>query len=138
MAYTEEASKFGAQKNKLRSLCEEHDLVYSLNVKQYPIVLTISKATKQYQQQSLPLEEKAEVKPDIEPNAKIVWVFKDAALSMTVEGGKFTIGKELRTKIENIFLKIVSFWTQYYFRDTYEAGLVEEDDFPEEPEDSEE
>ena len=59
-------------------------------------------------------------------------------MPMTVEGGKFTIGKELRTKIENIFLKIVSFWTQYYFRDTYEAGLVEEDDFPEEPEDSEE
>ena len=32
MAYTEEASKFDAQKNKLKSLCEEHDLVYSLNV----------------------------------------------------------------------------------------------------------
>jgi len=137
MAYTEEASKFDAQKNKLKSLCEEHDLVYSLNVKQYPIVLTISKATKQYQQQTLPLEEKAEVKPDIDPNAKIVWIFKATALAMKVEGGTFTIDKALRAKIEGIFLKIVNFWQQYFFRDALEKNMLKKGKFPEEPEGSE-
>lgn len=137
MAYTEEASKFDAQKNKLKSLCEEHDLVYSLNVRQYPIVLTISKATKQFQQQSLPLEDKTEVPPEIDPNAKIVWIFKDAALSMTVEGGRFTIGKELRQKLENIFLKIVTFWVLYYFRATLEDGMLKKGKFPEDPEGNE-
>ena len=137
MAYTEEASKFDAQKNKLKSLCEEHDLVYSLNVKQYPIVLTISKATKQYQQQSLPLEEKAEAKPDIDPNAKIVWIFKETTLSMKVEGGTFTIDKALRAKIEGIFLKIVNFWQQYFFRDVLETNMLKKGKFPEEPEGSE-
>ena len=137
MAYTEEVSKFDAQKNKLKSLCEEHDLGFRLYVKQYPIMLVISKNTKQYQQQSLPLEEKAEAKPDIDPNAKIVWIFKETTLSMKVEGGTFTIDKALRAKIEGIFLKIVNFWQQYFFRDVLETNMLKKGKFPEEPEGSE-
>lgn len=138
MAYTEEGSKFNAQKEKLQSLCDEHDLVFNLNVEQYPIVLTISKATKKVEQPKLiDTENHDEAEPKIDPNAKIVWIFKDAALFMKVEGGTFTIGKALRTKIENIFLKIINFWTQYYFRSTLEEDMLKEDEYPEEPDDSE-
>ena len=132
MGFTEEQSKFDAQKNKLQGICEEHDLVYSLNVEQYPIVLTISKATKQYEQQSLIPEEKPE-KPAIDPDAKIVWIFKETKLFMKVEGGTFTIGKELRMKIENIFLKLVNYWNQYYFRDTQEKNMLKKGKYPEIP-----
>ncbi|MBO5605483.1 MAG: hypothetical protein J5915_08870 [Acidaminococcaceae bacterium] len=133
MGFTEEQSKFDAQKNKLQGICEEHDLVYSLNVEQYPIVLTISKATKQYEQQSLIPEDKPE-KPAIDPDAKIVWIFKETKLFMKVEGGTFTIGKELRMKIENIFLKLVNYWNQYYFRDTQEKNMLKKGKYPEIPE----
>jgi hypothetical protein len=44
----------------------------------------------------------------------------------------------LRTKIENIFLKIVNFWQQYYFRNTLEEDMLKDDEYPEEPDDSEE
>lgn len=134
MAYTEEASKFDAQKNKLKSLCDEHDLIYSLNVMQYPITLTISKATKRYEQPGMFPEAQTEAESAIDPNAKIVWTFKDAALSMKVSGGTFTIGKELRTKIENIFLKLVNFWNQFFFRDALEKNMLKEDAYPEIPE----
>jgi len=136
MGFTEEQSKFDAQKNKLQGICEEHDLVYSLNVEQYPIVLTISKATKQYEQQSLIPEETPE-KPDIDQDAKIIWIFKETKLFMKVEGGTFTIGKELRMKIENIFLKLVNYWNQYYFRDTQEKNMLKKGKYPEIPEDDE-
>ena len=120
-------------------MADEHDLVFDLNVQQYPIVLTVSKATKKQEQQKLfDTGKNDETEPKIDPNAKIVWIFKDATLSMKVEGGTFTIGKALRTKIENIFLKIVNFWQQYYFRNTLEEDMLKDDEYPEEPDDSEE
>lgn len=131
-----ELVKLDAQKKKLQGLCDEHDLVYKLDIKQYPIVLTISKATKQYEQQQLIPDEKAE--PACDPDAKIVWTFKESTVSMKVEGGTFTIGKELRTKIENIFLKIVSFWLQYFFRKTLEDNLLKKNKFPDVPDVEEE
>ncbi len=135
MAYTEEASKFNAQKEKLHSLCDEHDMVFDLNVEQYPIMLTVSKATKKVEQLKLmDTEDHDDTEPKIDPNAKIVWVFKNAALSMKVEGGTFTIGKELRTKIENIFLKAINFWHQHYFRQTQEAKMLKKGKYPNIPE----
>ena len=53
---------------------------------------------------------------------------------MKVEGGTFTIGKELRMKIENIFLKLVNYWNQYYFRDTQEKNMLKKGKYPEIPE----
>lgn len=134
MALNAEAIKFDAQKKKLQSLCEEHDLVYSLKVKDYPIVLTVSKATKRFEQPGMFPVVSTESEPVIDPSAKIVWTLKDASLSMKVEGGTFTISKELRTKIENIFLKLVNFWHQYYFRDTQENGMLRKGMYPEVPE----
>ena len=135
MAYTEEASKFNAQKEKLHSLCDEHDMVFDMDVDQYPIMLTISKATKKIEQPKLiDTEDHDDTEPKIDPNAKIVWVFKDTVLSMKVEGGTFTIGKELRTKIENIFLKICNFWHQHYFRQTQESNMLKKGKYPKIPE----
>lgn len=38
--------------------------------------------------------------------------------------GTFSIDKVLRTKIENILLKMISFWQQYFFRDLMENGKL--------------
>ncbi len=53
---------------------------------------------------------------------------------MKVEGGTFTIGKELRTKIENILLKMVNYWQQFFFRSVIEKKGLKKNAFPEMPE----
>ncbi len=41
-----EAIMYDGQKKKLEGLCEEHDLVYTLEKDTYPIVLTVSMVKK--------------------------------------------------------------------------------------------
>lgn len=131
-----EAIMYDGQKKKLEGLCEEHDLVYTLEKDTYPIVLTVSMAKKQYEQGKL-IDDGEKSEPTCDPNAKVVWIFRDGKLAMKVEGGTFTIDKALRAKIEGIFLKIVNFWQQYFFRDALEKNMLKKGKFPEEPESSE-
>ncbi len=123
-----EITKYEAQKKKLDGLCEEHDLVYRLRKDQYPITLTIRPI--QGTTEQLSLLEKAEGEDYISPNASMKWIFADGELTSKVEGGTFTISKVLRTKIENIFLKMISFWTQFFFRDVIERGSLGKSAFP--------
>lgn len=123
-----EITKYEAQKKKLDGLCEEHDLVYRLRKNQYPITLTIRPI--QGTAEQLSLLEKAEGEDYISPNASMKWIFEDGELTSKVEGGTFTISKVLRTKIENIFLKMISFWQQYFFQYLITAGIVTERNMP--------
>lgn len=107
-----EVVMYEAQKKKLQGLCDEHDLVFKLEKSAYPITLTVSMAQAQYEQ--VPLIEGQQEAPACDPNARCVWVFKDGVLSMKVEDGTFTIDKALRGKIENIFMKLISFWQQFF------------------------
>ena len=128
-----EAIMYDGQKKKLEGLCEEHDLVYTLEKDTYPIVLTVSMAKKQYEQGKL-IDDGEKSEPTCDPNAKVVWIFRDGKLAMKVEGGTFTIGKELRTKIENIMLKMVNYWQQFFFRSVIEKKGLKKNAFPEMPE----
>ena len=128
-----EAIMYDGQKKKLEGLCEEHDLVYTLEKDTYPIVLTVSMAKKQYEQGKL-IDDGEKSEPTCDPNAKVVWIFRDGKLAMKVEGGTFTIGKELRTKIENILLKMVNYWQQFFFRSVIEKKGLNKNAFPEMPE----
>ena len=80
------------------------------------------------------------------PDASMSWIFEDGGLDTKVTGGTFTISKTLRTKIESILVKMITYWQQYFFRDVLEknalrSGLmpvIDEDeagDTDEEPED---
>lgn len=123
-----EITKYEAQKKKLDGLCEEHDLTYRIRKDTYPITLTIRPI--QGVAEQLSLLEKTEGEDYISPNASMKWLFSDGELTSKVEGGTFTISKNLRTKIENIFLKMISFWQQYFFRYLITNGTIHKFNMP--------
>ena len=124
-----EVIMYDAQVKKLQGLCDEHGLTYKLEKETYPIRLTISPVQKQYEQgEMFPDTKKDETV--IDPKAKMILIFKDGTIITKVEDGTFTIGKALRTKIENVFVKIVAFWQQFFFRDIIENKALKKNFFP--------
>ena len=123
-----EISKYDAQKKKMQGLCDEHDLVYRFHKDTYPITFTISPMQGMDAQMSM-LEDVEDVGYR-SPDASMTWVFEDGALSTQVSGGTFSISKSLRTKIENVLLKMITFWQQYFFRDIVERGVLKKALFP--------
>ena len=139
-----EISMYEAQKKKMEGLCEEHDLTYRFQKDTYPPTFTISPI--QGMDAQLSMLENVEEAGYISPEAKMTWIFKDGSLETKVTGGTFTITKTLRTKIESVLMKMLTYWMQYFFRDVLEknalrSGLmpvIDEDeagDTDEEPED---
>ena len=135
-----EISKYEAQKKKLQGLCDEHELIFRFKKDAYPISLTIKPAQGMDAQMSM-LENVEEVGYR-SPDSAMMWIFEDGVLTTKVTGGTFTISKELRSKIENILTKMISYWQQYFFRDVMEKeslrkGMMpvidedEADDLPE-------
>lgn len=122
-----EISKYEAQKKKLDGLMEEHDLTCSLRKDCYPITLTIRPIQGVSEQLSMLAKEEEDY---ISPDASMTWIFADGELTSKVSGGTFTISKVLRSKIESIFLKMVAFWTQYFFRDVIEKGSLRKGSMP--------
>ena len=124
-----EVSMYDAQVKKLQGICDEHGLVYKLEKEIYPIRLTISQVQKQYEQGTLmPDMKKDEEKSD--PNSKMVMVFKDGHICTKFEDGTFVITDVLQTKIKNIFVKIVAYWQQYFFRDVIEKKALKKNFMP--------
>ncbi len=56
-------------------------------------------------------------------DSSMCWYFENSELKTKVKG-TFSIDKVLRTKIENILLKMISFWQQFFFRDLMENGKL--------------
>ena len=123
-----EISKYEEQKKKMDGLCEEHDLVYSFRKEEYPITLTLR--TVQGTGVQLSMLEEADGENYISPGASLKLIFAGGELNSIVSGGTFTISKTLRTKIENIFLKMCSFWQQYFFRFVIENRALRTGMFP--------
>lgn len=123
-----EVSKYEAQKKKMDGLCEEHDLTYRFRKEAYPITLTVSPIQGVGVQMSM-LEE-TDGENYISPGASLTLIFADGELTSKVSGGTFTISKTLRTKIENIFLKMCSFWQQYFFRDVMQNNSLRKGTMP--------
>ena len=139
-----EISMYEAQKKKLQGLCDEHDLVYRFEKDRYPIIFTIKPV--QGMDAQISMLENVEEVGYRSPDASMSWIFEDGGLDTKVTGGTFTISKTLRTKIESILVKMITYWQQYFFRDVLEknalrSGLmpvIDEDeagDTDEEPED---
>ncbi len=123
-----EIDKYEAQKKKLDGLCEEHDFTYRFRKDEYPITLTISPI--QGAGVQLSMLDETEGQDYISPNASMTWIFADGELTSKVSGGIFTISKTLRTKIENILQKMISFWQQYFFRDVIENKSLKKGTMP--------
>lgn len=123
-----EISLYEAQVKKMQGLCDEHDLVYRFKKDSYPITFTIKPAQDMDSQMSM-LENVEEVGYR-SPDASMTWIFEDGTLTTKVQGGTFTIGKTLRTKIESILVKMINFWQQFFFRDIIEKRVLSEKDMP--------
>ena len=117
-----EITLYEAQKKKLQGLCEEHDLTYRFRKDTYPITLTISPL--QGVEAQMTMLEESEETGYRSPESSMTWIFEDGNLTTRVSGGTFTISKVLRTKIESVLLKMISFWQQYFFRDVIEKDAL--------------
>ena len=123
-----EISLYEAQVKKMQGICDEHDLVYRFKKDSYPITFTIKPAQDMEAQMSM-LENVEEVGYR-SPDASMMWIFEDGTLTTKVQGGTFTIGKTLRTKIEAILVKMINYWQQFFFRDIIEKRVLAAQDMP--------
>lgn len=123
-----EISSYEAQVKKMQGLCEEHNLVYRFKKDRYPMTFTIKLSHAMDAQMSM--LENAEDEGYISPKASMMWIFNDGVLETKVHGGTFTISKTVRTKIENILIKMITFWQQYFFRSVVEGQLLPERKMP--------
>ena len=123
-----EISKYKAQKKKLQGLCDEHELIFRFRKDVYPISLTIRPA--QGMDAQISMLENVEEVGFRSPDSAMTWIFEDGVLTTKVTGGTFTISKELRSKIENILAKMISYWQQYFFRDVMEKASLRQGMMP--------
>lgn len=123
-----EISMYEAQKKKMQGLCEEHDLTYRFRKDCYPITFTIRPV--QGVNAQLSMLEEVEDSGYRSPDASMTWIFADGVLETKVQGGTFTISKTLRSKIEIVLTKMITFWQQYFFRNIMERGALKQGMMP--------
>lgn len=117
-----EISMYEAQKKKMQGLCDEHDLIFRFDKNKYPITFTIKPV--QGMDAQISMLENVEEVGYRSPDASMMWIFEDGVLATKVTGGTFTISKALRTKIESVLVKMISYWQQYFFRDVMEKNAL--------------
>ena len=117
-----EITLYQAQKKKLSGLCDEHKLTFRFRKETYPIKLIVSPLVGVEAQMSM-LENVEDVGYR-DPGSSMTWTFEDGQLTTMVSGGTFTISKVLRTKIESVLLKMISYWQQHFFRDVIEKDAL--------------
>ena len=87
-SYENEASKFAAQRTKLKNICEAHDLTYTFIKNAYPIKLVIRPLGGVGEQMSM-LEEATEDNY-ISPGASILFTVKDGNLTYRWKKSRMT------------------------------------------------
>ena len=123
-----EIAKFGVYKKKLQGLCDEHDLVYSINKDRYPITMTI-KPTGEMDGQ-ISMMEDAE-NSYINPDARLVFAFGEDGVTWKTEE-TFTISETLFNKLKGYFKNLCNCWLQYFFRDIMEHSGIPKEELPRE------
>ena len=120
-SYENEASKFAAQRTKLKNICEAHDLTYTFIKNSYPIKLIIRPIKGVGEQMSM--LETASEDSYISPDAYLLFTMKDGVLVYRMSK-TFTISDTLFNKIKNIFKNMHYLWLQFFFRDLVEDGKL--------------
>lgn len=113
-SYENEASKFAAQRTKLKNICEAHDLTYTFIKNSYPIKLIIRPIKGVGEQMSM--LETASEDSYISPDAYLLFTMKDGVLVYRMSK-TFTIEDALFGKIKNIFKNMHSYYCQFFFRE---------------------
>lgn len=106
-SYENEASKFAAQRTKLKNICEAHDLTYTFIKNSYPIKLIIRPIKGVGEQMSM--LETASEDSYISPDAYLLFTMKDGVLVYRMSK-TFTIEDALFGKIKNIFKNMHSYY----------------------------
>lgn len=116
-----EISKYEEQRKKLDGLCEEHNLTFRFRCNTYPMTLTIKPVTGLYEQMDMlaSVEDKGYISQD----ASLQFIMKDGKVTHHIYG-TFTIEDDLFMKFKGIFKKMVTFFTQYFFREVIENHLL--------------
>lgn len=120
-SYENEASKFAAQRTKLKNICEAHDLTYTFTKNSYPIKLIIRPIKGVGEQMSM--LETASEDSYISPDAYLLFTMKDGVLVYRMSK-TFTIEDALFGKIKNIFKNMYSYYCQFFFRELIESGRL--------------
>lgn len=117
-----EIDKYGVLKEKLKNLCDEHDLLYDINNKGYPFHMTIRPAGGMDAQQTM-MEgmDDSGATGYINPDASLVFVYKDGELSYKISE-TWTISAALFNKLKNLFMKLREMWQAHFFRDVHETS----------------
>lgn len=120
-SYENEASKFAAQRTKLKNICEAHDLTYTFIKNSYPIKLIIRPIKGVGEQMSM--LETASEDSYISPDAYLLFTMKDGVLVYRMSK-TFTIEDALFGKIKNIFKNMHSYYCQFFFRELIKSGRL--------------
>lgn len=110
----EEIRLYNEQKRKLRSVCDENNLIFRVNHECYPLKLVIRPQADISDQITMlgAVEEKGYTSPD----ASMVVYLQDAALYCRTSK-EFTICEPVANRIKTILKKMCDYWLQYFFRD---------------------
>ena len=115
-----EIDKYGVLKEKLKNLCDEHDLIYEIKNDGYPFRMMIKPAGGMDSQQTMleGMENPGET-GYISPDASMTFVCKDGELSYKISE-TWTISATLFNKFKNLFTKLCNMWMSHFFRDIHE------------------
>lgn len=117
-----EIDKYNVLNEKLRGICEENDLTYSIQNKKHPFLMTVKKVGGMDAQQTM--MEGMDNPGDtgyISPDATLVFAYRDGVLTYKISE-TFTISDSLFSKIKNKFKQLHDMWMQYFYRDVLENG----------------
>lgn len=119
-----EIDKYNVLNEKLRGICEENDLTYSIQNKKFPFLMTVKPVGGMDAQQTM-IEgmENAGETGYISPDATLVFAYRDGVLTYKISE-TFTISDSLFSKIKNKFKQLHDMWMQYFFRDVLENGCA--------------
>lgn len=116
-----ESARFAVYREKLKGICEAHDLTYTFIKNSYPIKLIIRPIKGVGEQMSM--LETASEDSYISPDAYLLFTMKDGVLVYRMSK-TFTIEDALFGKIKNIFKNMHSYYLQFFFRELIESGRL--------------
>ena len=117
-----EINKYIALKEKLQGVCDENNLVFSIQNSRYPFRLTIRPASGMDAQLDMleAIEDDAET-GYISPDASLVFVYRDGEIAYKISE-TWTISENLFNKLKNFAKKMSAFWMAYFFREVSKYG----------------
>lgn len=117
-----EINKYIALKEKLQGVCDENNLVFSIQNSRYPFRLIIRPASGMDAQLDMleGIEDDAET-GYISPDASLVFVYRDGEIAYKISE-TWTISENLFNKLKNLCKKMSAFWMAYFFREVSKYG----------------